>query len=248
MLNSRFHSRASKLPRRREPAWPASFHRNSFAGPAAAASARPGAGTLPAFMDEIAAAIPEDLASLRPEDIRVEAEFADLVVTTDERPSTRRPLPPRVFRRCLAIRQVLRSTCRKPPHSPGSAGSCDRVSIDVPAQAVPIIPTPAEPVVNAQPPPVFRLSRRLFLPAVARHDPPSMPLGTVLPAIKIETPPLSPSTRQFQPVQRGDSPARDGLLAWSLFVLLALPMAFLAGLLIGPFLWHMTAGERRQEA
>ena len=123
---------------------------------AAAASARPGAGTLPAFMDEIAAAIPEDLASLRPEDIRVEAEFADLVVTTDERiapaassaeESSRERLPGDPPGLDIYLSQAS-ALAGAPPEAVTESPSMYK------AQAVPIIPTPAEPVVNAQPPPV----------------------------------------------------------------------------------------------
>src|SRR5271165_7035902 len=49
-----------------------------------APTSKSGGNALPSFMEEIAAAIPDDLATLRPEDIRVEAEFVDLVVTTSE--------------------------------------------------------------------------------------------------------------------------------------------------------------------
>ena len=52
----------------------------------------PAATGLPTFMDEIAAAIPDDLATLRPEDIRVEAGFADLVFPP-ARACHRRPRP-----------------------------------------------------------------------------------------------------------------------------------------------------------
>src|SRR5689334_23096757 len=50
-------------------------------------------GTFPPPIEEVASAIPEDLVALRPEDIRVEAEFVDLVVTTSE---PERPVPPPV--------------------------------------------------------------------------------------------------------------------------------------------------------
>ena len=49
-----------------------------------APTSKSGENAMPSFMEETAAAIPDDLATLRPEDIRVEAEFVDLVVTTSE--------------------------------------------------------------------------------------------------------------------------------------------------------------------
>jgi len=61
-------------------------------------------------------------------------------------------------------------------------------------------------------------------------------IGAVLPAIQIETPTLLPRGRQLQPVSEVIlQPAT--VLAWSLLVLLALPMAFVAGLLLGHFIW-----------
>jgi hypothetical protein len=151
-------------------------------------------------MEEIAAAIPDDLATLRPEDIRVEAEFVDLVVTTSEGIT-----------------------------SPASAAK------EPQSEPIPGGPVEVE-AYFAQPPPPAELS-----PVVAAEprsvDPPVDPaIGGVLPAIKIETPTLLPPGRHLQAVSEVIlQPAT--VLAWSLLVLLALPMAFLAGLLIGRFVW-----------
>ena len=157
---------------------------------------------LPSFMEEIAAAISDDLATLRPEDIRVEAEFVDLVVTTSEGITS--PAP-------AALE----------PQSEPLPG--DPVEVEVEAY-LSQTPPPAElpPVVAAEPRSV---------------DPPVDPaIGAVLPAIKIETPTLLPPGRHLQAVSEVIlQPAT--VLAWSLLVLLALPMAFLAGLLIGHFVW-----------
>ena len=157
-----------------------------------APKSKSGGNALPSFMEEIAAAIPDDLATLRPEDIRVEAEFVGLVVTTSE--GITPPAP-----------------AAKEPQSE---------------------PLPSDPVEVeahfAQTPP----------PAEPRSvDPPVDPaIGAVLPAIKIETPTLLPPGRHLQAVSEVIlQPAT--VLAWSLMVLLALPMAFLAGLLIGHFVW-----------
>src|SRR5438270_499892 len=61
--------------------------------------------------------------------------------------------------------------------------------------------------------------------------------GTVMPEISIEPPSILPAYRQTGPVREVlIQPAV--LLVWSMIVLLSLPMAFIAGLLIGHFLWR----------
>lgn len=162
-----------------------------------APSSKSAGATLPSFMEEIAAAIPDDLATLRPEDIRVEAEFVDLVVTTSER-----------------IVPSVQPAVESPPVE--LAGEPDAVEkytpkTSPPAEVPPIIPVEQDTVDAAT--------------------------GVELPAIKIETPTLRPPGRQLQAVPEVIlQPAT--VLAWSLLVLLALPMAFLAGLLIGHFVWR----------
>jgi len=159
-------------------------------------------------MEEIAAAIPDDLATLRPEDIRVEAEFVDLIVTTSE--GVTPPAP-----------------AAKVPQSEPLPG--DPVEVEAYFAQT---PPPAEP------PPVVRAELPPVLPPEPRpEEPPVDPaIGAVLPAIKIETPTLLPPGRQLQAVSEVIlQPAT--VLAWSLLVLLALPMAFLAGLLMGHFVW-----------
>jgi len=168
-------------------------------------------------MQEIAAAIPDDLASLRPEDIRVEAEFVDLVVTTPENINTPTPaaLEPRFEKRPGDPVEVEVYVAQAPP----------------PAEPAPVLRAEPAPVVRAEPSPIFR--------AEPRPEEPPVDLaigGAVLPAIRIETPTLMPPGRQLQAVSEVIlQPAT--VLAWSLLVLLALPMAFLAGLLIGHFVW-----------
>ena len=165
-----------------------------------APTSKSGGNALPSFMEEIAAAIPDDLATLRPEDIRVEAEFVDLVVTTSEGITSATPVA-------------------KEPQSeplPGDSGEVEAYFAQTPP------PAELPPVVAAEPRSV---------------DPPVDPtIGAVLPAINIETPTLLPPGRHLQAVSEVIlQPAT--VLAWSLLVLLALPMAFLAGLLIGHFVW-----------
>lgn len=117
-------------------------------------------------------ALPGDIAELRPEDIRVEPEFAGIVID---------PAP-----------------MRPPPQSPE---------------------TP--PPEDAAKPPV---------------DPPDEE-ETVLPNIHVEPPPLA----DHEPTGRASTEVvlpSTVVLAWSLLVLMAVPLAFLAGLLVGHFVWR----------
>lgn len=156
------------------------------------------AGSMPSFMNELGSAIPEDLVALRPEDIRVEAEFVDLVVTTNE-PT---------------------SVTSEPALTSDQVGfSPELISADT---------------FLAEPPPVSRI-----LTQATTEQPPPLGAapGTVLPEISIEPPSILPSNRQTGPVREVlIQPAV--LLIWSMIVLLSLPMAFIAGLLIGHFLWR----------
>ena len=181
-----------------------------------APTSKSGGKALPAFIEEIAAAIPDDLATLRPEDIRVEAEFVDLVVTTSEGITSPAPAAeePRLEKLAGDPAQVEAYFAQTPP------------------------PAVLPPVVRAEPPPIVRAEPPPVLPPEPRpEEPPVDPaIGAVLPAIKIETPSLLPPGRQLQAVSEVIlQPAT--VLAWSLLVLLALPMAFLAGLMMGHFVW-----------
>jgi len=132
-------------------------------------------------------AFPTDIAGLRPEDIRVEPEFANLVVD----PIRARPAP-------------------KPPE---------------PVQVVEPQETPPD-VVEERPEP----------PAPVETFMPENAAEVVIPNIRFEPPSLAepkPSGRAASEVVL----APTVVLAWSLLVLLAIPLAFLAGLLTGHFIW-----------
>jgi hypothetical protein len=185
---------------------------------------KPGGSALPSFMEEIAAAIPDDLATLRPEDIRVEAEFVDLVVTTNENIST----PPPV---------AEEPRLDKLPGDPAGLEAYF-AQISAPPELPPVVPAVLRPVIPAELPPVAPAELPPVVPAEPRSASPPVAsaIGAVLPAIDIETPSLLPRARELQPVSEVIlQPAT--VLAWSLLVLLALPMAFLAGLLMGHFVW-----------
>jgi hypothetical protein len=156
------------------------------------------AGSIASFMHEPSSAIPEDLVALRPEDIRVEAEFVDLVVTTDEPTSL----------------TVESATASEPV-------------------GFPVEPVSAETFL-AEVPPVSRISTQVM----AEQPPSGGAPGAVLPEISIEPPSILPASRHSGPVREVlIQPAV--LLVWSMIVLLSLPMAFIAGLLIGHFLWKI---------
>ena len=61
--------------------------------------------------------------------------------------------------------------------------------------------------------------------------------NVVVPAISIEPPAIRPAAAaEPQGIREVVLPA-SVVLAWSLFVLLAVPMAFIAGLMVGHYLW-----------
>jgi hypothetical protein len=176
-------------------------------------------------MQEIAAAIPDDLAGLRPEDIRVEAEFVDLVVTTSEGSTSPAPA-------------ALEPRFEKLPGDPIEVGAYF-AQTPVQTEPPPFVRAEPPPVVRAEPPPVVRAEPPPFVRAEPRPvEPPVEPaIGAALPAIEIETPTLLPRGRQLQAVSEVIlQPAT--VLAWSLLVLMAIPMAFIAGLLLGHFVWR----------
>jgi hypothetical protein len=171
---------------------------------------------LPSFMEEIAAAIPDDLATLRPEDIRVEANFVDLVVTTSEP--------------AAAVAVPAEPTSERSPVAPTSERS--------PVAPVPTELPPATPAPSAGPPPELAPTVPKAAPIVPTlNQPVDTAPGSALPAINIEPPSILPPGREFRTAQEVVlQPAT--VLAWSLLVLIALPMAFIAGLLIGHFIWR----------
>jgi hypothetical protein len=159
-------------------------------------------GPIPSFMEEIAAAIPDDLASLRPEDIRVEAEFADLVVTVSERGSS----------------SPTATAAQVPGPTSEPLASARRPAV--------VAPRPINTVPDPSPP--------RFEPL--EEPPVDVAIGTVLPNINIEPATILPAGRETHPVSEVVlQPAT--VLAWSLLVLMALPLAFVAGLLMGHFVW-----------
>jgi hypothetical protein len=176
-----------------------------------AATAGGGGSASTSFLDEIAAVIPPEVAALRPEDLRVEAEFFE---TLTREPAT----PPR---------------------------AADPFPFPGPLSANDLLPPPAvaEAIVTA---PAGVASEVASGAGGAVEMPPPLPASVpvTVPEANIVVPPISIEPAAIRPRADAESRAiRDVVLpasvvlAWSLFVLAAIPMAFVAGLMIGHFIW-----------
>jgi phage FluMu protein Com len=171
------------------------------------------------FLDEIAAIIPPELAALRPEDLRVEAEFFGSL--TQEPPPPARSAPelsltdradPFQFPDSF-MPETLLPPAEKPLRSPSAVGF---------SVASEVVATTAAPI--PMPPP---------LPAPAPD--------AVIPPIQIEpwSATILPPGTEPRRIHEVTLPA-SVVVAWSLFVLVAVAMSFVAGLMIGHFLWRTT--------
>jgi hypothetical protein len=166
------------------------------------------------FQDEIAALIPPEVAALRPEDLRVEAEFFESIARNP------RPAPPPA------------------PDSfefPGTKLSADFSPPT--ATTEPASVTPSE--VSA----IFTSAGLALGGASTVETPPPLPLPipapepAVVPPISIEPEAIRPpAAAEPRAIREVVLPA-SAVLASMMVVLLAIPMAFVAGLLIGHFLW-----------
>jgi phage FluMu protein Com len=186
-------------------------------GPAAVGTGGPGEPTsrpvpLPGFFGETPPEIPAEVADLRPEDLRVEAEFfANL---------TRKPPEP----------EPIPAPSIPEPISPEIAT---------------LAPTPPPPIPKVaspfRPPDVFSAAPETvdMMPKPTAAMPVFAPVESVVPPIQIETTDLRTPVDQPRIVHEVILPA-SVVLAWSLFVLAAITLSFLAGLLVGHFLWRGT--------
>jgi hypothetical protein len=159
------------------------------------------------LLDEIAAVIPPEVADLRPEDLRVEAEFFESL--------TREPTP----------------TARSEPF-PFPA-----MPIDSPEP--PNFPSPGVAIAESQESgPGLALESSAGTREILDKPPPipAPQAGLGIPPIEIEPPTILPPGVEIRRVREVVLPA-SVVLAWSLFVLAAVAMSFLAGLMIGHFLW-----------
>jgi hypothetical protein len=169
---------------------------------------------LPAALGELAGLIPPDLADLRPEDLRVEAEFFKNL--------TRSPSPP----------PPTEPTPWPAPETLSSSFTTGSLAPPVPYP--PQIETPAAIAPAESPPAPAEMDERGIRPP----EKPSVPdeRGAFGPPIKIEPPSILPPGTEIRRVSEVVLPA-PVVLASSLFVLAGIALAFVAGLMIGHFLW-----------
>jgi hypothetical protein len=178
----------------------------------------------PAYPDDLAAVLPPDLIDLRPEDLRVEAEFFESLTRQSPTPEVREPAP-------WPPTPAFAPTFEAEPYvSPVPAASfIETASSHVPAPAREsqsfLIETvdlaPPKPVES--PPPV---------PSQSPLRPEPASLGT---AIAIEHPAILPASEPRR-ITEVVLPA-SAVLAFSLFALLGIALSFVAGLLLGHFIW-----------
>jgi hypothetical protein len=201
--------------------------RRSSRGTRSSAAVRGTSAAVSSFIEEISAAIPDELAAMRPEDIRVEAEFANRFVRTRE------PVVP-----------VLPARVEVPPEP--ESQSVEALQITQAAHPVQM-PRRVETRPLAQAAHPVQMPRRVetrphapMLPdspliAAGRGQPTKL-IDASLPAIQVDSPSILPPGRDIRPVSEVVL-QRATVLAWSLLVLMAMPMAFIAGLLLGHFVW-----------
>ncbi len=172
-------------------------------------------------VDDLAAMLPPDLIDLKPEDLRVEAEFFESLARQPPAPppvQERAPWPPP---------EVLEAPIRSESFAPYSPAPLVVETPVVPppaevppatvTQTVNLAPVPEEPLT---PPPVPQRAEAALIGA----------------AIEIEHPTILPPGTEIRRVREVVLPAAV-VLSWSLFVLLGIALAFVAGLLMGHFLW-----------
>lgn len=157
---------------------------------------------LPKFMVEIAAAIPDEVLSLQPEDIRAEIPLLDL----DAGPGGREELP----LEAAPMEQSALAAFATAPTSPFAADPDASGEVQVDSWLNPVESGSDQ-----------------------RRNP-----EIIAPPIEIE-PILPPPIPSNSSARRADDVVMPAsvVLAWSLFVLAALALAFLAGLMIGHYYW-----------
>jgi hypothetical protein len=167
---------------------------------------------LPSNIDEIAAVIPADLADLRPEDLRVEAEFFNRLNREPEPPRDAEPFPP----------------VAEEPAPTFPVVDLGRSAALVPAPPPEIV----LPESQAQGPATPNVVPWLAAPAPAIKPNPDVP------PIEIEPPSILPTDKGPRPAHEVVLPAAV-VLAWSLFGLIGIATSFIAGLMIGHYFWKM---------
>ncbi|HEX3448622.1 MAG TPA: hypothetical protein VHS97_10240 [Isosphaeraceae bacterium] len=181
-------------------------------GRAATTEAPPKPPPIPAYIQEIAAAIPAEVADLRPEDLRVEAEFFESLTRTPARPPDPEPVP------------------SFGPDLNASFPTLDPQAAPVGGLALPEIDVnrPAQRDFTVEPSTLQGISR----PA----DTPTTDIHPDAPPIEIEPPTILPPGTEMRPIHEVVLPA-SVVLTWSLFGLIGIATSFIAGLFIGHYFW-----------
>jgi hypothetical protein len=182
-------------------------------GRAAATESPPKPPAVPAYLQEIAAALPAEVADLRPEDLRVEAEFFESLTRTPERPPDQEPVP---------------SLGTDPNASPFP--TLDPQSAPAGGLAPPIIGVDTQPRADftVEPATLQAISRPADLSTPDVHPD--------APPIEIEPPTILPPGTEIRTIREVVLPA-SVVLAWSLFGLIGIATSFIAGLFIGHYFW-----------
>jgi hypothetical protein len=171
--------------------------------------------------------IPPELANLRPEDLRIEAAVFESLpyVPRVESGSTDEPRSSGIF---LNI---------EIPTASSMAQSVDNLLSRIPSSTPPPIPEPL-PAVSTSAGAFKSRPSDPPAPSVSAPGEPGSGAMPAIPAIDIEPTSLIRPSGERRTVREVTLPATV-VLAWSLFVLLALGMAFIAGLMIGHFVWKL---------
>ncbi len=163
--------------------------------------------------------LPPDLIDLRPEDLRVEAEFFESL--------TRQPAPPVVERAPWPPPELLEAR-------PGPE------ALPSPSPEIVVVESPFVPSAPAVSPPVTTQTVSLLPAAPEPLTPPPVPqraeAAMIGASIEIERPSILPPGTELRRVREVVLPA-SVVLSWSLFVLLGIALSFVAGLLMGHFMW-----------
>jgi hypothetical protein len=165
-------------------------------------------------VEGIAGMIPPEVAELRPEDLRVEAAFFGSLTE----------------RRLAA-------------EGAGAGGVSEPDSLKLfPSVETPDVPAPwpsPEEVASAFAPPAPPETRepQALVPPVADIPPATARIDAVAPPIEIEAPALLKAVDAPRHIREVVMPA-SVVLMWSLFGLVGLAFSFIAGLMIGHFLWR----------
>jgi hypothetical protein len=192
---------------------PAASVEASWAVTSSQSPAKP--GSVYAIPEEFAGMIPPDLADLRPEDLRVEAEFFESLTRVPPRTTNVEPAP-------------------WPPSEPVTPAFSHEMLIPPTFSRAPL---EASSTQGAAETPAALVETIEVVPRQAETPPSPALAGSAAPPIEIEPPSILPAGTELRRVAEVILPA-SVVLAWSLFVLVGIAMSFVAGLMIGHYLWH----------